>query len=142
MNMTTRPGSSPTGVRPRHHGAASVEFAIVLPLVVVSLLLLVQVALLVAFQLDVTHAAREGARAAAIWNDDARARDAALRSGVLDASRTDVIVEPASRAVGDPVRVTVRYHPPIVVPFVGRFVPDDLVLTATVETLTERQASP
>jgi Flp pilus assembly protein TadG len=69
-------------------GSVSVEFAAVLPLVAVSLLLVAQIGLLVSEQLAVQHAAREGARAAAVWNDDARARDAALNAGNLDPART------------------------------------------------------
>jgi Flp pilus assembly protein TadG len=116
-----------------------VEFAVVLPLVVVSLLLLVQVALLVAQQLTVAHAAREGSRAAAVWNDDAKARDAAIAAGNLDPSSTDVVVSPSQRHVGDVVTVTVRYRPAIVVPYVGRFLPSGLSLTASVTTRTERE---
>jgi hypothetical protein len=123
-------------------GAASVEFAVVLPIVVVALLLLVQVALLVAQQLAVAHAAREGSRAAAVWNDDAKARDAALAAGALDPAQTEVVVEPGSRRSGDPVTVTVRYRPAIVVPYVGRFLPSSLVLRASVTMRTEREPPP
>ncbi|MCA1831295.1 MAG: TadE/TadG family type IV pilus assembly protein [Actinomycetota bacterium] len=127
--------------KPCETGAASVEFAVVLPLVVVALLLLVQVALLVSQQLAVTHAAREGSRAAAVWNDDAKARNAALLAGHLESSQTDVIVEPSSRHVGDAVTVTVRYRPIIVVPYVGRFLSSSLELHASVTTRTERETS-
>jgi Flp pilus assembly protein TadG len=123
---------------PRDDGAASVEFAVVLPVVVVSLLLVVQVALIAGAQLSVQQAAREGARAAAVWNDDARARDAALEAGGLDRDRATVAIEPSSRGVGDPVRVTVRYRPEIGVPFVGRYVPAGLELSAWAEARTER----
>jgi Flp pilus assembly protein TadG len=126
------------GTLRRERGSASVEFALVLPLVVVSLLLVVQVALLVAMQLAVQHAAREGAREAAVTNDDDAARAAAIRAGNLDEERADVTVDPAIRDVGDPVRVTVRYRPVVAVPYVGRFVPAGIVLRATAEQRTER----
>jgi len=119
-------------------GAASVEFAVVLPIVVVSMLLVVQVALLVSTQLSVQHAAREGARAAAVWNDDARARDAALEAGSLDPDRAEITVAPDRREVGESVRVTIRYRPVVAVPYIGRFVPAGLTLTASVEERTER----
>jgi Flp pilus assembly protein TadG len=118
-----------------------VEFAAVLPLALVAMLLIVQVALLVSQQLRVAHAAREGARQAAVWNDDARAREAALRAGALDPDRTEVDVSPAERPVGSPVRVTVRYRPAVVVPLVGRFVPE-AVLSASVEMRVEREPEP
>lgn len=118
-------------------GSVSVEFAAVLPLVAVSLLLVAQIGLVVSEQLAVQHAAREGARVAAVWNDDARARDAALSSGNLDPSRTTVTVTPSQRDVGTPVRVTVRFMP-VPMPLVGRFIPDGTTLSAVVEMRTER----
>lgn len=119
-------------------GSASAEFAAVLPLVAVALLLVAQVGLTVSEQLAVQHAAREGARAAALWNDDDRAREAALAAGNLDPDRATVVVEPAERDVGTPVRVTVRYRP-AAVPYIGRFLPGDLELTAWVVMRTERE---
>lgn len=133
----------PTPARPRRdgeRGSASVEFAAVLPLALVALLLIVQVALVVAQQLVVQHAAREGAREAAVWNDDARARDAALRAGNLEADRAEIEVSPDERPVGTPVRVTIRYRVPLVVPYVSRFLPADTTLTASAEYRVEREA--
>jgi Flp pilus assembly protein TadG len=117
-----------------------VEFALVLPLAVVALLLVVQVALVVAEQLVVQHAAREGAREAAVWNEDGRARDAALRAGNLDAERADVEVTPSEREVGTPVRVTVRYRVPLVVPYVSRFLPGEVTLQASSVYRVERES--
>src|ERR1041384_5555137 len=113
------------------NGSVSVEFAAVLPLVAVALLLVAQIGLLVAQQLTVRHAAREGARNAAVTNDDASAHDAALRAGDLDEDRASVAIAPQSREVGDPVTVTVRYRPGLM-PLVGTFLPDDFVLSASV----------
>ncbi|HLW17004.1 MAG TPA: TadE/TadG family type IV pilus assembly protein [Actinomycetota bacterium] len=118
-------------------GSVSVEFAAVLPLVAVSLLLVAQIGLLVSEQLAVQHAAREGAREAAVWNDDSRARDAVLRAGNLDPARTTIVITPAQREVGTPVRVEVRYTP-VEMPVVGRFMPASTTLRATVEMRTER----
>jgi hypothetical protein len=112
----------------------------VLPLALIAMLLVVQVALVVAEQLVVQHAAREGAREAAVWNDDARARDAAIRAGALDADRAEVDVSPAERPVGSSVRVTVRYRVPLVVPYVGRFLPSETTLTASADYRVEREA--
>jgi Flp pilus assembly protein TadG len=118
-------------------GSVSVEFAAVLPLVAVSLLLVAQIGLLVSEQLAVQHAPREGAREAAVWNDDTRARDAVLRAGNLDPARTTIVITPAQRDVGTPVRVDVRYTP-VEMPVVGRFMPASTTLHATVEMRTER----
>ena len=124
---------------PAERGSASVEFAAVLPLALVALLLIVQVALVVAEQLVLQHAAREGAREAAVWNDDARARDAALRAGNLETDRAEIDVEPSDRPVGTPVRVTIRYRVPLVVPYVSRFLPAETTLTASAEYRVERE---
>ena len=136
-----RPG--PTRLRRlRERGAASVEFACVLPLVLISLLLVVQVALVVAEQLVVQHAAREGAREAAVWNDDGRARDAAIRTGNLDPDRAEIDVTPSDRPVGSPVVMTIHYQVPLVVPYVARFLPSDVTLTASSEYRVEREPQP
>jgi Flp pilus assembly protein TadG len=111
-------------------GSVSVEFAAVLPLVAVSLLLVAQIGLLVSEQLVVQHAAREGAREAAVWNDDGRA-------GNLDPARTTITISPEQRDVGTPVRVEVRYTP-VQMPVVGRFMPASTTLHAAVEMRTER----
>jgi Flp pilus assembly protein TadG len=118
-------------------GSVSVEFAAVLPLVAVSMLLVAQIGLLVSEQLAVQHAAREGARAAAVWNDDDRARTAALDAGNLDPNRTTIIISPSRRDVGTPVRVEVRFTP-APMPVVGRFMPTGTTLHAVVEMRTER----
>jgi Flp pilus assembly protein TadG len=139
-----RRGAAPPGrARPRGRreaGTASVELALVLPLAVLALLLVAQVALVVSAQLVVTHAAREGAREAAVSNDDERARRAALRAGDLDPGRAEVEVSPAKRPVGSPVRVTVRYRAPLVVPYVSRFLPPEVTLAGTAVFRVEREA--
>lgn len=123
-------------------GSVAVEFAVLLPLAAVVAMFLVQVGLVAAGQLVVQHAAREGARAAAVWNDDARARDAALSAGRLDPERATVEVAPASREIGAPVTVTVRYRLPVVVPLADRLLPDEVGLSATATMRTEREREP
>ena len=61
-------------------GQATVEFAFVLPLVVLALLAVVQVGVVVRDQLGVVHAAREAARAASVDPDPGRAVRAAHRT--------------------------------------------------------------
>ena len=52
--------------RPGEDGQAAVELVLVLPVVLLALLMVVQLGVLVRSQVLVVHAAREGARAAAI----------------------------------------------------------------------------
>jgi Flp pilus assembly protein TadG len=61
-------------------GQASVELALVLPLVALLLVALLQAGLLLRDQLLMVHAAREGAREAAVTPDPARIRAAAGRA--------------------------------------------------------------
>ena len=111
-----------TGTAHSTRGQATVEFVMVLPLVAMVCLAVVQVAVVARRDVLVAHAAREAARAAAVESDSTAAvtaaREAAGRSGGLDASRLKVIV---SRDVDD-VHVTVRYEDPTDVAMVGRLV--------------------
>jgi Flp pilus assembly protein TadG len=111
--------------------SASVEFALVLPLVLIMGLALLQVGLLVKDQLVLEGTARAGARQGAVSRDDAdvtRAVEAAAVS--LDVDRIEVRIERGG-GVGTPVAVDVVYHAPVAVPFVGWLFPDVVDLGAT-----------
>ena len=121
----------------RRHGArgqATVEFALVMPLLVLFLLLLVQVALVVRSNLLVVHAAREGARAAAVDGRPDAVRAAILAAPGLDPGRLRWTV--GARTTGRPVRVTVRYRVPTEVPLVGRLLGEPEV-SASMSMLAE-----
>lgn len=111
-------------------GSAAVEFALVLPLALVTALALVQVGLLGREALLVSHAAREAAREATVVRDEDRIREAALRSG-LDGSRAEVTVERLG-TVGDPVTVGIEYRTALLVPFLRWLLSEEVVLRATV----------
>lgn len=64
--MTRRPASPSTPSHQSQAGQATVEFALVLPVIVLLLAGVVQIARLSALQIAVVNAARSGARAAAI----------------------------------------------------------------------------
>jgi Flp pilus assembly protein TadG len=104
-------------------GQATVELALVLPLVAVLLLALVQVAIVARDQVLVAHAAREAARAAAVDDDADVARRAAERAGPLAADRLTVAVS-GRDGVGSRVRVVVRYSVPLRLPLIGQAVRD------------------
>lgn len=106
--------------RVRHSGQAATELALVVPFFVLLLLLVVQIGLVVRDQVMVVHAAREGARAAAVADTQRieRARVSALAAAGLDRERLDVVVEVG----GGRVSVTVTYRSPTDVPVVGRLV--------------------
>ena len=131
--MVRRRGPGP----PSHdRGQASVELALLLPIVVLLLLAVLQVGLLARDVVLVTHAAREAARAAATDPDATAAQEAAAGSAGLRRDRISVEVrgrgEPGSR-----VSVTVTYRAPTAVPLVGALVGDrTLVSTATMRVET------
>jgi Flp pilus assembly protein TadG len=107
-----------------------VEFALVLPLVLILGLATLQVALLTKDELIVQGAARAGAREAAVSTDDADARAAAIDAAPgLDASRIDVIVERMG-GTDRPVVVTVTYRAPIAIPVVAWLFPSEVDLSA------------
>lgn len=100
-------------------GTAAVEFALVLPLVLVVALALVQTGLLVRDRLLVEAAARAGARAAAVQDDAAAIRSAALAAAPsLDEGGVDLGVTRAG-ARGEPVTVSIRYLASVRVPLVA-----------------------
>lgn len=107
----------------RDRGQATVELALTLPLVALLILAVIQAGVLVRDQLLVTHAAREGARAAAVDDDAQAAERAAGEAGPLDPDRLDVSV--AGRdGPGSRVTVRVTYRAPTRLPLLGRAIGD------------------
>ena len=120
-------------------GQATVEVALALPVVVLALLLVIQVALVGRAQVLVTNAAREGARAAAVDPDPGAARAAASTAPGLDPSRVSVEVSPRGD-IGSNVTVTVSYRMPTEVALVGPLVGEP-TLEATVTMRVEGAVS-
>lgn len=103
------------------------EFAFLLPLVVLAVLAIIQVGLVVRDQLGVVHAAREAARAASVDSDPGRAVRAAHRT----LPGADVEVGPRPK-VGEEIRVTVHYTSVTDLPVVGALFPDPDLHATTV----------
>ncbi len=111
-------------------GQATVELALSLPILAMFILAIVQVGVVVRDQLAVIHAAREGARAAAI--DNTASPMSAARRGVERTSGLDATRRRVATTVSDGlVTVVVTYRSPTDVPVIGTFLPDR-TLTATV----------
>ncbi len=102
-------------------GAAAVEFAIVSGVLVLLLLGLTQFGVIFYQWLELEHAAREGARSAALWTTDDVVRktvqDAA--PGITIGAGAITIARPAGAVTGHPVTVTVRHNAPILAPLMG-----------------------
>ena len=113
----------------RDGGQASVELALLLPVVVLLLLAVLQVGLLARDVVLVTHASREGARAAATDPDPGAARAAALASSGLDPDHLTVTATGRGEA-GSRVRVEVAYRAATTVPLIGALIGDRTVRSA------------
>ena len=107
----------------RQRGQATVELALGLPVVLLGVLLVVQVGLVVADQVRVVHAAREGVRVAAVDPRSSEVRRAALAAAGLRPARTTVEVG-GRGPPGDRVHVAVAYRAPTDVPLAGALLPD------------------
>ena len=103
----------------RERGQATVEFALLLPVLVLALLSVLQVALVVRDHVAVVHAAREAARAASVDPDPSRAVRAAHRT--LPGAEVHVGERPP---VGGSITVDVSYTSHTDLPLVGPLFPD------------------
>lgn len=114
----------------RRHGSdraqATVELALLLPVVALVLLAVLQVGIVARDVVLVTHATREAARAAAVDPAHGAAAAAARASSGLDPRRLTVRVS-GRRGVGSRVRVDVAYRVRTEVPIVGALVGDHTV---------------
>ena len=104
----------------RESAQATVEFALVLPVLVLVMWLGVESVLLARDQVLVTHAAREAARVAAVGGSDDEARSsAATRSGLEGQVGFSVVVAVNAGVVEATVRLEERSRLPII----GQLVP-------------------
>jgi Flp pilus assembly protein TadG len=118
----------------REDGATAVEFAFIVPLLLILVLGIAEFGHAFQVQGTLSAAAREGARVMALQNDPAAAR-AAVRDAAptLDPAVTDAQITvtpaacPTTGAGRTNVRVTVEYP----MPFLTRFFGADLDLTGT-----------
>jgi TadE-like protein len=118
-------------------GSAVVEFALILPILLMVTLAVVQVGLVARDQLMVVQASRAGAREAAVSVDAPAVRSAVVDAAVgLDPDALDVEVSRAG-ALGEPVTVTVRYAESIRVPLVAWLFPSAVSLRSSAVTRQE-----
>jgi hypothetical protein len=114
-------------------GQATVEFFLILPLVVLVAVASVQVMRIAETRLELQAAARDGARVAATTPDPSRAVASVMAAlSPEDRDRARISVERPDR-VGVPARVTVRLRHLLGAPFPGGM-GVDLTVTATMRT--------
>jgi len=101
-------------------GASSVEFAIILPVLILILFGIFEFGRAYLDYLAITHAAREGARLAAVGNySEAEVRERAYPVSPSSVSIVYLSSDGAPRH-GDPVEVAVTYDRPLNIPFIAK----------------------
>jgi Flp pilus assembly protein TadG len=105
----------------RDRGGATVEMALALPVVLLLLMSCVEVAVAARTQLEVSQAAREGARQAAASPDVETAIAAVKRSLPPDAAGRARISVTRDHVVGGAARVVVRLPHRVAAPLFGGF---------------------
>src|ERR671914_265397 len=99
-------------------GQATVELALTLPLIAVLLAVIVEVGGLALDSVRLWHATREAVRIASVDRDPEHTKAAAQRAG-LEGLSVEIAPEPTARRRGEPVGVTITYHPRGSVPLIG-----------------------
>ena len=111
-------------------GSATVEFAMVLPLLLIVALAVVQVGLVLRDQLVLTQAARVGAREASVTASDEVVRSAVASAAAdLNPALLDTEIR-RSGAQGEPVVVALTYRVGGAVPLASWLVSEGVVLHA------------
>lgn len=119
--------------RDRTKGSALVEFALVVPLLLLLLLGIMVVGIVINAKIVVAGAAREAGRSWAIEQSDRQARQraaAAIAGGGLPTRSGGVVLFDPTRDVsfdqrGEYIAVTVRYRQPTFVPLLARILDPD-----------------
>lgn len=107
-------------------GAAAVEFALILPVLMILILGLVEFSLVFNAQISMTNAAREGARYMAIHNNATDATQEAIDAAPSmnpGLSADEVAVSPSACARGVTVTVTIEHDQGLVTGFFGDVIP-------------------
>lgn len=126
--MTARPSSLPrrrrrAGRLRSERGASAVEFALVVPVLLVLLFGIVECSKLFQVQSTLSAAAREAVRVMSLDNSASAARAAAQSAASsLGLSSSQIAISPSSCAGASPtatVTVTISYHQPFASGFLG-----------------------
>ncbi|MEW6726174.1 TadE/TadG family type IV pilus assembly protein [Desulforudis sp. 1088] len=115
-------------------GQSLVEFALILPLLLLLLFGTIEFGRVFSASLVITNAAREGARLGAVGKTDAQITQSVkdMCSPPLDGGALDIEVRPAEgvRAPGGEVTVTVGYGVSLVTPVLSGIAPNPFPLNA------------
>ena len=110
--------------RAGERGAAAIEFALILPILVILVFGVIEFGRVFNAQISITNAAREGARYMAIHNSAPGARTAAANAAPsLTPALSVGSVDVGPCVLGSPVTVTVRYTVDFITGYFGANIP-------------------
>ncbi len=121
-------------------GASAVEFALVLPILILLVMGIIQFGIIFNNYISITHAAREGVRWAALRENEIIVKEKAIDAAPslnppLTIDNINVsITNPTPDDQGKPVSVKVQYDVPIDVPIVDIFFPSSNLTLESVAT--------
>jgi Flp pilus assembly protein TadG len=108
----------------RERGAVAVEFAIILPVLLLLIMGIIEFGRVYNTQISLTHAAREGVRVMAISNNPATARAATINAATSikpALTNADIAVTPTLCSTGAKATVTISYTLSSMTGFAGPF---------------------
>ena len=103
----------------RESGAAMVEMAIVLPLLLLLVFGIIEFGRLYNSQVTLTHAAREGIRDYVIFQDPVQAEDTARQAVSATFDPAPMVITMSACDAGDPTTMTITYSFRLRIPFLG-----------------------
>lgn len=106
------------------HGASAVEFAILMPLLLMLVLGTIEFGRAYNAQITLTNAARDGVRVMAINNDATAAKTAAQNAAASvsgSIASSDILLSTATCSTGDQVTLTIKYTLPTITGIAGPF---------------------
>jgi len=102
-------------------GASAVEFALILPILIILVFGIVEFGIAFNNYITITHAAREGARIAAVDLNNTDLKNIIIeRAFPVQINEDDIVIStPEGTNIGDPVEVEITYNISITIPLVG-----------------------
>jgi len=106
--------------RRNEKGQSLVEFALVVPLVILILMAIIEFGFMFNAYITISNASREGARLGALGSNDTAVVTRVVDTSVaLDPTKISVSITPANRSRGDMIRVQVNYDYVLITPIVS-----------------------
>lgn len=115
----------------KQKGQALVEFAIILPLLLMLVMGILQFGMMLNVYLAIENASREGARAGIVGSSDAEIQQLIIStSPSLDPENLTVTITPdeTNRSSGDTITVKVTYNYKLIVPIISRLFNNEVIL--------------